>query len=77
LTASIKVGTKRVGREVLLPESGREQMHLKGVIGIDALEDINQVDVGIDALEAAGGNQTLDDADVPCAAKCWSSGSRS
>ena len=50
--------------EVLLPQAGREELDLKRGMGIDALQHIDQVDVGIDALEATGGQQTVDDADV-------------
>jgi hypothetical protein len=35
---------------VLLPETGGKQVHVKGGMGIDALEDVNERDVGIDAL---------------------------
>ena len=51
-------------REVLFPQARGEELDLKGGMGIDALEDIDEIDIGIDALEATGGQQTLDDADM-------------
>ena len=50
--------------EVLFPQARREKVDLQGGMGIDALEHIDQIDIGIDALEATGGQQTLDDADM-------------
>ena len=51
--------------EVLFPQAGCEEMDVKGGMGIDPLEDIDQIDVGIDALEATRSQQALDDADMP------------
>jgi hypothetical protein len=47
--------------KVLFPQAGREEVDLQGRMGIDALPHIDQIDRGIDALEATGGQQTLDD----------------
>ncbi len=55
---------ERILREVLLPQAGREQVYLKSGMGIDPLEHIHEVDIGIDALQAARGNQALHDADI-------------
>jgi hypothetical protein len=51
--------------EVLFPQPGREELNLQGRMGIDALEHIDEVDIGIDALEATGGEQTVDDSYMP------------
>lgn len=39
-------------------------MHLLGRMRIDALEDIDQVEIGIEALEPARSDQTLHDTSV-------------
>jgi hypothetical protein len=44
---------------VFPPESGSEQGDVLGRVGIDSLEHIDQVGVGIDALDPTGGEQTL------------------
>jgi len=51
LTQAIQIRTQGVGSEVLLPQRGGEEMHVPGRMGIDALQDIDQIDIGIDALE--------------------------
>jgi hypothetical protein len=50
LTEPIEIRAQRVLSEVLFPEPRREEMDVKGGMGIDALEDIHQVDIGSDAL---------------------------
>jgi hypothetical protein len=64
LTDTIEVGAEGMLREVLFPQARGEELDFKGGVGIDALEDIDEIDVGIDALEATGGQQTLNDADM-------------
>src|SRR5215510_3040467 len=64
LTEPIEIGAQWVLRKVLLPQTRREEMDLKGGMGIDALQHIDQGDVGIHPLESAGRNQALHDADV-------------
>ena len=49
---------------MLFPEAGGKQVDLKGRVGIDPLEHINQVRIGIDTLQATRGDQALDHADV-------------
>jgi hypothetical protein len=44
-----------------------EEMAVKGGMGIDALEHLDERDAGINALAAARRNQALDDADITCA----------
>ena len=44
---------QRVAGEVLFPETGRELRHILGRVGINPLQDINQVGVGVDALNPA------------------------
>ena len=43
LTEAIKFGAQRVLCEVLLPETRREEVDLKGGMDINAWEDINSV----------------------------------
>ncbi len=64
LTEPIEISTERFVREVLLPEPRREEMNLTGGMGIDALEHIDEVDVGVNALQSARGNQALHDAHI-------------
>jgi hypothetical protein len=52
LKGAIEVGAQRVVGEVLLPQARREELDLKGGMGIDALQHIHQIDVGIDAVQA-------------------------
>ena len=60
LTDAIEVGAQRVVCEVLLPQAGREELDFQGGMGIDALEHIDQIDVGIDALQTTRREQTVD-----------------
>jgi len=48
---------------VLFPEAWGKQVNLEGRVGIDPLEHINQVHIGIDTLQATRGDQALDHAD--------------
>ena len=61
----VQVRSQRIVAEVLRPESRREFSDSAGGVLADALEDVDQVGVRIDAVKSAGGDQTLDDADVP------------
>jgi len=38
LANAIKIGTQRIVGEVLFPEAGRQQVHLKGRMSVDSLE---------------------------------------
>jgi len=67
LTKAIEVRAKGMSGEVLFPEPRREEMDLKGGMDIDALEHIDEVDIGINPLKPAGGDQTLHDTDIGCA----------
>ena len=49
---------------MLFPQAGGKQMDLEGWVGIDPLEHINQVRIGIDTVPATRGDQALDHADV-------------
>ena len=51
MRGAIEVGAQRVIGEVLFPQTGCEEVDLKRGMGIDALEHIDQIDVGIDALQ--------------------------
>jgi hypothetical protein len=55
LTDAIQIGTQGLVSEVALPQAGRKEVDLLGGMGIDALEHIDQIDVGIDPLEPARG----------------------
>lgn len=50
LTEAIEIRAQRIVGEVLFPQAWGEELHLKGGMSIDALEDIDEIDVGIDAL---------------------------
>ncbi len=39
-------------------------MDVEGRVGIDPLQHIDEVDIRINALQATGSNQALDDADI-------------
>ena len=67
MTDAIKIRAQGLLREVLFPQAGREEVDLKGGMGIDTLEHIHQIDIGIDALEPTRGEQTLDDAHMASA----------
>jgi len=56
--------------EVLLPQAGGKKVDVEGRMGIDTLEYIDEVDIGIDPLQAARGDQALDNADIPGAHFC-------
>jgi hypothetical protein len=49
---------------VRLPEAGGEQMDLEGRMGINPLEHVHEIDLGIDTLQPTRGEQTLNDTDV-------------
>ncbi len=50
--------------EVVFPQTQGQEMDVEGGMGIDALEHLYQVSTRIDSLYAAGGQQTLHDADI-------------
>jgi hypothetical protein len=60
----VEVGAQRVGHEVLFPQTGREQMDLEGVMGIDPLQDIDEVDVRVNSLQPARGKEALHHSDI-------------
>jgi hypothetical protein len=53
--------------EVHFPQVGREEMDLKGGMGVDPLEQIHEIDIRVDALQPARGDEALHDADIACA----------
>ena len=53
-----------------LPQPGGEQVDVGGGVLADALEHIDQVVVRIDAVQAAGDDEALDDADMLGAEFC-------
>lgn len=57
-------GSQRRVREALLPQPGRELLDLGLGMLVDALEHVDEVRVGIDVVEHAGGEQALDLADL-------------
>ena len=57
-------GAQRVIGEEGFPEPGGELGDARGGMLADALQDVDQVGVGIDAMESAGDDQALDDADL-------------
>jgi hypothetical protein len=61
---AVRIRSQRVFREVPLPQSWREQVHVLGRVGVDSLKDADQKDVGIDSLHPTNVEQALDDPDV-------------
>ena len=60
----LNVGAQRVGGEVLFPQPRRELGDAAGRMLADPLQYIDEIGVRIDAVQSAGDDQTLDDADV-------------
>ena len=56
---AVQVRAQGVGGEVLLPAPRGEQVDLAGGVAIDALQNIDQIVVGVDVVQAAGDDQTL------------------
>ena len=50
----LDVGSQRIIREVFFPQSRREFGDATGGMQGDALQDVDQVGVGIDAVQSAG-----------------------
>ena len=48
-----------VASEVLLPAPRGEQVDLAGGVAVDALQDINQIGVGVDVVDVAGDDEAL------------------
>jgi hypothetical protein len=60
----VDVGAQRVGGEVLFPEARRQEFHLAGGVLTDALQDIDEIVIGIDAMQAASHDEGVGDAHV-------------
>ncbi len=60
----LDVGAQRVAGEALFPQPWRELGDLAGRMLSDPLQYIDEIGVGINAVQSAGNDQTLDDADV-------------
>ena len=58
------LGAHGVGGEVLFPQTRRQFGDAAGRMLADPLQNIDEVGVRIDAVQPAGDDQTLDDADV-------------
>lgn len=54
------IGAQRIDCEVLLPQPRGEFCNAAGGMFTDALQDIDQVGVRIDAMQSAGDYQALD-----------------
>ena len=54
---------RAVGEFFLPPPRGQVE-HLAGGVDADAQQDIDQIGVGVDALQPAGDQQALDDPDA-------------
>jgi hypothetical protein len=50
LTEATEIGTQRMVGEVLFPQPRDEEMDLESRMGIDPLQDIDEVDVGVNSL---------------------------
>ena len=58
------VGPQRIGCKALFPKARREFDYTTCGMFADPLQDIDEVGVRIDAMQAASHDQALDDADV-------------
>ena len=55
---------------MLLPQARCELRDIGRRVPVDALQDVDEIVVGIDIVKTAGRDQTLDDADMPGAELC-------
>ena len=62
-----KIRAERRVSEVLLPQPGREEVDLEGGMGIDPLQHIHAIDIRVDPLQPARGEETLYNPDGACA----------
>lgn len=60
----IEIGAQRLVGEVFFPQPRREELDLQRRMRIDALQHIDQIAIGIDAVQATRGEHTVDDADL-------------
>ena len=60
----VDVCAQRICGEVPLPQARREFGDAAGGMFADPLQHIDEIGVGIDAVESAGDDPTLEDADV-------------
>ena len=49
---------------MLFPKTGRQEFHLAGGVLSDALQDVDEVDIGIDAMQAASHDEGVGDTHV-------------
>jgi len=49
---------------VLLPKAGGEQVDLEGGMGINTLQHIHEIDIRVDPVQPARGEEALHDPDV-------------
>ena len=63
-TATSEIRTQGLCGEVRFPQAGCEQLDLQGGMSLDALQHIDQIDLGIDAVQATRRQHTVDDPDV-------------
>ena len=49
LTDTVEIGAQGTISKVVFPQAGRQEWDLKGGMGINALEHVDEVDIGIDA----------------------------
>ncbi len=61
---AVQVGAQGVLREERVPQTRREFGDPRSGVQRDTLEHIDEIGVGIDAVEATGDDQALNDADV-------------
>ena len=60
----MQIGAQRIISEVLFPEARRQFGDTRGRMLPHALKHIDEIGVRIDAVQAAGHDQTLDNADM-------------
>ena len=60
----MQVGAQRIVGEVFFPQTRRELRDPGSRVLCDPLEDIDEISVGIEAVQATGDDQALNDADI-------------
>ena len=66
LLEAVQIGAQGCLGKVLFPQTRGELGHVLGRMLTDPLQDVYEIIVGIDPLQAAGTEQTLDDTEMLC-----------
>ncbi len=77
LLEAVQIGAQGCLGKVLFPQTRGELGHVLGRMLTDPLQDVYEIIVGIDPLQAAGTEQTLDDTEMLCTKFSPAEGNRS